>query len=194
MAEYPKNVTLKIMGSFEGSTYVGGETQVVPLFNDSVLGLQYSINNVLPEMWRSSSYEMIYFSRTWMGRKKKHVISDDEDLSELLRSQANPTVYVDHENIEVGSGEENAEQTGEEVYVPLFEAPESSGYGHNTQRTQFDEGLEAIERYASLNWLGDDEQAASASYHEDIPTYNQPWQSTGSQDWQNTTSEVHFCF
>ena len=174
MDQYPKYVTVKYMGYFDGCTYVGGETRNVQLLNDSVLSLQYCINGIMPESWRSCTYEIVYLSKNMLGRRKKIFISDDADLAKLLRSKPNPTVYIDHDNIGEYVVGDNAEQSGEEAYVPSFEAPESSGYGHNTQSTQFDEGLDVIERYASLNWLGDDQQ---------------PWQSTASEDWPSTTSQ-----
>jgi len=127
-----------------------------------------------------------------MGRKKRHLIGDDEDLSKLLRSQPIPTVHVDHDNVEdfVAVDEEYGEQSGEEVYVPSFEAPESSGYGYNTQSTQVDDGLDVIKRYASLNWLGDDDdqQTASMNDQRERATYNQPWPIKASQHWQDTHS------
>ena len=94
-----------------------------------------------------------------MRQKKRKLISTGEDLAKLLRSEPNPTIYVDHENVE----EDNLEQVAEDVYIPsvALDDPESSGHGYNTQSTQYDEGIEAIERYASLNWLGGDEETAS---------------------------------
>ncbi|XP_057809053.1 uncharacterized protein LOC131023525 [Salvia miltiorrhiza] len=151
--EFVRYIYVRYNGVVDGIHYVGGATEVLPLLNETVASLIYSINNVLTTHSLSPNYQLYYLATNRFGRETKCVISDDDDVQGLLETAEYPMVYVEHNNDPV-----------EEAYIPTFDFGQASGYGDDeAQSSQYETSYHARESAPPTQYFSWDGQPLDES-------------------------------
>ncbi|XP_057791265.1 uncharacterized protein LOC131008399 [Salvia miltiorrhiza] len=151
--EFVRYIYVRYNGVVDGIHYVGGATEVLPLLNETVASLIYSINNVLTMHSLSPNYQLYYLATNRFGRETKCVISDDDDVQGLLETAEYPMVYVEHNNDPV-----------EEAYIPTFDFGQASGYGDDeAQSSQYETSYHARESAPPTQYFSWDGQLLDES-------------------------------
>ena len=81
MNEYGRYFTVHYGGAFNGYEYIGGSSNVLNIFGDTMASTLYMINHLMLENSLSTNYSLYYLTTRFNGRvTSKNLLADDSDL------------------------------------------------------------------------------------------------------------------